>query len=468
MLADMKEAVIVRIRNEKEKMKKGRQCVDALLERWNDTAALVSVIMLKLTMDFFYVKVVFVIYSHMYGRYSMEPNAGRYIMSWGIFILLWKVMPKEGQGIKTLFLHVQFILIILPMLTIYAIMLEQSTAYMLLVTGAILIECLILMERDKKYRPVKIEGLSGFVSVWFIIFIPLMLALIWTYGGFWGLAAWDWQKLYKIRAAAEYPVILSYIIPWLTLTIVPFYIAYSLEKQKYILTGILIVIDIFLYMIVPNKIIYLSLAVVIGVYILAKSKHLLKLLYMGLTGLMLLLSAIFFFERKSMGSIGRSKISRYGIAIVGDRFLFGSALNKFWFYDFFSKFPKVHFADGTLGKLLGSTNLYRYSSGQMVDAFFTGSRLGVASYNTGYLGDGYAEAGVLGVLLCAVVLAYIVAYISNYEGKMPFTILAPMTVWYVIVLADVALTTVLLTSGLLIFIFLLAVYAGESEERGKS
>lgn len=461
MLAGMKESVIWLFNSEKVKIEKIWGSITALLDRWNNTVGLICAIILKLTIDFYFVKVIS--YRYQYDWYAVKPNAGKYILAWLIFTLLWKVMPKEERSVKALFLHVQFIFVLLPMLTIYAFTSEQSTKYMLLVTVAVLIESFILNGKSKtKYRPVKIDGLRSFVSVWFIFFIPLMAILIWLYGDFWGLEAWDFVKLYEIRKAARYPVILSYMNSQLTTAIVPFYVVYSLERHQYILTGILLIIDIFLYMILAYKGIYLLLVVVIGVYILAKSRHLLKFLYMGLTGGLILLAAMSFFERKQMSSI-----TSFGAALVGNRFLFVPAASKFWFYDFFQKFPKVHFADGTLGKLLGLTNLYKYSSGEMVYAFIVGDKLGNANFNTGYLGDAYAEAGTMGVLLFAVLLASIVSWISNYEGKIPFVILAPMIVLYVIVLSDVTLTTVLLTSGLLVFIIFLAVYAGESEEEGK-
>lgn len=41
--------------------------------------------------------------------------------------------------------------------------------------------------------------------------------------------------------------------------------------------------------------------------------------------------------------------------------------------------------------------------------------LGLSNSNTGYLGDGYAQAGEIGVTICSIALTYIVDYISNHS-----------------------------------------------------
>ena len=459
MLERVKNELNERTKNQRVKVERLQQAVIYQLNRWNNRAALISVIILKLVMDFFFIKVVANIYGY-YDYYRVDPNAGKYIVSWIICILLWGMMPKE-ESIKAFFLHVQFILLIMPMLTLYAFTPDRSTIYMLVVTVAIIIESFLLTRKKRKYKPFKIKEISEFVSVFFCFFIPLMLALIWSYGGFSGLEAFDLDKLYEIRAAAEYPAALSYIISWLTITIIPFYIVYCLDNRKYGIAVVLLMIDIFLYMILAHKMIYLSLIVIVGVYILAKSGHLVKLMYIGMIGLLILLTGMFFIEKNT------STATLMGVSFVGNRFLFGSATNKFFFYDFFSQYPKIHFSDGMIGKMLGMTNLYGYPSGQIIYGFVTEGGLGLSNSNTGYLGDGYAQAGIVGIIACAVVLAYIIDYISTYDEKISFAVLAPMVALYVIVLADVALTTVLLTSGLFIFIVLLAIYARENSERGK-
>ncbi|MCM1185647.1 MAG: hypothetical protein NC251_00975 [Lachnoclostridium sp.] len=459
MLKKVKKNLYDTIGRQKAKIEGMYRYGTGLLNNWNDNVALASVIILKVVMDFFFVTVI----SNIYGYnefFEVHTNASKYILSWVICMLIWRLMPK-GESIKALFMHLQFILLILPMFTLYAFTLSRSTKYILLVSVAIIIECLILTQKKTKYFPPKLKNLSTHTNVMVGFLIPLIAILIWTYGGFSGLEAFDLDKLYEIRALAEYPTVLSYINTWLTLTIIPFYIVYCLDKHQYILVGILLMIELCLYMILAHKMIYLAMLVVLVAYILAKSKHLVKLLYIGLTGLLLLLTAMFLFEKDI------STITLIGISFVGYRFLFLSATNKFFFYDFFSQYPHIYFSDGTIGKLLGMTNLYKYTSGQMVYGFAEKGELGLSSSNTGYLGDGYAQLGALGIIICAIALAYIIDYISNYEGKIPFCILASMVTLYVIVLADVALTTVLLTSGLFIFIIFLAIYAEDNIERNK-
>ena len=59
-----------------------------------------------------------------------------------------------------------------------------------------------------------------------------------------------------------------------------------------------------------------------------------------------------------------------------------------------------------IGKMLGLTNLYNGSEGQIVYAFNGGDFKSV-NLNTGYLGESYAQLGFFGMLLMSVLFAYV-------------------------------------------------------------
>ncbi len=422
-----------------------------MLDRWNDRMYYIVFVYLKVIMDIFFVVVASQIYQYHY--YEVHGNAIKYILSWVIYLVLVVLMPKKENSIKTFFLHIQLLIMVLPMLTLYAFTENRSTIYILQVSMAIVLEILVLKEGKKEYKPVRIKNLKAFVSTFMLFLIPLITVLTINYGGFSGFSAFNAEVLNNIRANASYPALLSYLIMWCIHIFIPFYIVYCLEKKHYVLAAFLVFDDIVLYMVLAQKIIYLSLAVILVVYALSKTGHFIKLMHLavcvGLTAMIIL----FLVEKSDV-----SMLIIICVSLLGDRFLFQPALNKFLYYDIFSQYPKLYFSDGMIGKCMGLTNIYKYEPGQLAFGYVWNGRYGESNSCTGYLGDGYAQLGFIGIIIGAVVLALLVKYIDHYCDNIAFGILAAIMALYVVMLNDGALQTVLLSGGLFIFLIFLAIY----------
>lgn len=143
--------------------------------------------------------------------------------------------------------------------------------------------------------------------------------------------------------------------------------------------------QLILYMGTGEKFNYLIILVILSFYIISIIKIKNKSLFIY-SGLIFLILFLFVYKNYTF------------ISLLGERFLFGPAVNKFLYYDFFSYYPKHYFADGIIGKCLGITYQYVATSGQLVFAFFYKGRLFESNSVTGYLGDGYAQAGFLGII----------------------------------------------------------------------
>lgn len=150
------------------------------------------------------------------------------------------------------------------------------------------------------------------------------------------------------------------------------------------------------------------------------------------------------------------------ISLLGERFLFGPAVNKFLYYDFFSYYPKHYFADGIIGKCLGITYQYVATSGQLVFAFFYKGRLFESNSVTGYLGDGYAQAGFLGIILFAFLKVLLFKFISLTTNGVPDKIRIPMIIIPIFTLNDAGLLTVFFSGGLFLIILLFYIYPEEN------
>ena len=437
----------------KENMENMRKTVLGSRANSNGCLCLFLSVCLKILMDIFYVTTVTDIFRYHY--YQIEIDVIKYFFSWIVFIVILMLIPREENSLKAFFLHIQLIVMILPLLTIYAFTEGKSTQYLLIVVLTIVVECLILRKEKKAYQPIRLKGMKSYINVVMVLLIPACTVLLIAYGGFNGLSAFDVKRVYEIRGNASYPLVLSYLKMWMIYTIIPFYIVYCLEKKKYILSFLLVVNDLILYMVLAQKVIYLSLVVILSVYYASKTKHLVKVMYIGFCILLFSLIVLNFFDARGVASTFTILL----VAFMGDRFLFGPALNKFIYFDIFSHYPKLYFSDGLIGRFMGSTNPYKYGPGQMTFAYIWNGRYGESNSCTGYLGDGYAQLGIIGVLGGGIILAFLIKYISQYQGKISYAILSATIAFYVISLNDTALHTVLMSCGLFVFLVLLAVYS---------
>ena len=416
-------------------------------------------IVLKILMDIFFVSVV--AQKFPYDYYEVNGNAIRYLISWGIVLVIYLLMPQEERSVKAFFMHVQFVIMILPLTTLYAFTVGKSTKYILVVTVAVLLECLILRKPGKVYYPVKITGIKPYISVLVIVGLPVCLILILNHGGFNGLEAFHPAAVTAIRKSASYPVWLNYAIMWCIYVIIPFFMVYCLENKKYLAAVLLVLGDLVIYMVVAKKIIYLSIVVILAVYVAARLGQAIRIMYLGMSTLLGTITVFHLVERNGQATALTNLLASF----VGERFLFTSAFNKFAYYEVFREYPKLYFSDGLIGKCLGLADIYRWEPGQMIFGYVWNGRFGESNSCTGYLGDGYAQLGVAGIFLCAAVIGFLIRYIDRYKNTFAFAILAPMAALYAVILNDTPLQTTLVSCGLFLFLILLAVYGEKREER---
>jgi hypothetical protein len=419
---------------------------------------LIIAITYRISLDFYYITAVSPQYD--YGGLDLNPNGIKYLISWIIYLLVFITIPKIENSIPSFFLNLQFIVMFAPMTSIYSLK-NCSTLYLLMISFVIIMQVFILKPNNNTPITISLFNLDKYTTTFMIIFIPAILIIAVLWGGFYGLAAFNLTFLNEIRQNANYPLVLSYLLCWLPDAIIPFYLAYALSKKKYFLAGCLVFIDILLYMVLGQKFIYLSLIVILAVFVVSKTKHLIKLMYLGFSGICLTTTVLYILESFSESRIFSETMNSF----LGIRFLFSPALNKFIYYDFFSQYPKVFFSDGLIGKLLGFTNIYNGSNGQTIYAYLTGDQLYTSNSNTGYFGDSYAQFGVFGLLIMSIILAYIIKFISSNSNGLNYSLIVSVISIEIIILNDGAILTTLLSNGLAIIIILLLIY---SKPKGKT
>ena len=403
----------------------------------------------RISLDIMYIYAISPAFSYL--GLTLVPSSMKYIISIIIYLILFYIMPKKEMDFSSFFLNFQFAVMIAPLLSYYALN-NQSTVYVLMVAGCVLLQTWIICYKKKSVNKyVCISHIQPYVSIVLAFVVMTSIAFSILYNGFAGLQIFDFGYLYYFREHREVPLIISYFVPWTYSAIIPFFIVLFLNGQKYINVIACCVLQLIMYMCTGARFAYLILFVVFFVYFLARWKILINGMFAGL--ICACIVATVFFKFNTISGI-RSIVDTAAISIFGMRFLFIPALNKFSYYEFFSANVFSFFSDGQIGRLFSLSYPYQASLGR-INAFSLGAANNAIA---GYLGDSYAQAGFIGMLFISALLAFIIRFVSGAEKFYPFSVLTAIFISFLVILNDNALFTTLFTSGMLLLIFLFFIY----------
>jgi len=388
--------------------------------------------------------------------FECNPNLIRYVISWGLLAIGYVGMPKEENSKLSFFFQIQWFFTVMPMLTLYVFNSDKTSSLYMTYVFVVIVVQNIVVQRVKNVLPVKLNSkidVRGYFSIGLIIITIFCIVVINLWNNFEGLKAFDFSYIYTMREKLEFPNGFAYLIAWVTRVIIPFlYMKYMVEK-KFGMAVALFAMQVFLYMILGYKYLLLLMVLYTAIFLICKLKIPIKAVALGANFLVFL--GIYSYQ---IEKIGTNNLSIKINALLGDRFLFIPALNKFQYYGFFSEHPKVWFANGTIGKCLGETNLYKYSMGYTICGWFRNGKL-EADFNTGYLGDAYAQVGFVGMLLMGVILAIIVIFINSYSKYISDVILYGFIGYVAYSMNDGALLTACITGGIWLIILICMIYA---------
>lgn len=425
--------------------------LNCCLEKYHIILIYVVMIIYKLSLEVFYVFKI----SPLYSREGLTFNGYtlNYFLSWIGFLFLLKIMPKNKKGISNIFLQLQFILTIIPMITYYGFT-TNSLIYFCMIISVITIETFLLAKNKKNHSTITFSTNKKILTIFFMGMIICVYFFVLAYSGFHGLKAFDLSYLYEIRKGIKYPTILSYLSGWVLSAIIPFFILYFMEKKRYIRVAILIIFMILFYMSMGNKSIYLSTAVLLIAYVLCKCKQLTLGICSGISIVCIAITCADFIPTPTIIQRGAD----LGAAIIGERFLFAPSANKFIYYDCFTDLPKVGFSEGLIGKAFGLTYPYKGSMGQTAYAYFNKGQLFRSNSNTGYLGDSYGQAGFIGMIVTAFLLCQFLKLLEIIGANWSETVMLPLTLLLVILLNDSAFISIFFSAGWGITVLLLILF----------
>lgn len=413
----------------------------------NNITIFIFLILYKLLLDLSYI--VFIHKNYEYMGFILDLNLYKYVFSLFIFVVIYYMLPKDNDKPSSIFLQLHFIIMIIPMFTIYALM-NESNVFFILSMIIFSVQYIIL----KLIPNIKIVRIKESKYILYILLIGITFFVYFSMikaNGI-SLRALNILNVYDIRDGVSYPFLMTYLVTWQAKVINPFLIAISYMNKNKKLLFTSIILQLILYLITAHKsYLLITIAILIVMKILFSKRDFLKvisqkaaLLTTGLIGFYVILTSL------TMPSLFLRRL------------LFIPAQIKFHYYDFFSKNEFLYFSQGTIGGILQLKYPYDMNSANMIGSiYFNNPQI---SSNTGYIADAYANMGFLGMLLIALIFVFILVLIDSLSIKLGKGLTVGLTLFPIMALNDSALQTTLLTGGLLFLLIVLYLYSSSHEE----
>lgn len=401
-------------------------------------------IVYRIILDLAYAITIVPYWSFSHG-FTFEFDFVKCLQSYGLAVILSLFTPSISKNVINIFLNLQLYITIMPMLTLYAYSERQMYIIVFIVLVHVL-QCIIsLLLTSIKLSKSSIKYRHSEKIVYLLCFSITGVVLVWTFANIGllnGLKAFNFLQVYEIREVSDEQLggILGYFQPWVIKIIIPFGMSYALCKKKKGLLLCLCVVQLYIYSAFASKSIFFTVFLVIGVWIILKF-NMLKWLFR--VGMILYVGGI------TVVDVLLSRMTMLSSYLLR-RVLFVPASVKYYYYDFFENRDKVYYADGTIGAIFGVQPKYTKPIPLLI-----AEHAGLDAYlNTGYLGETFANAGFIGVILISVLLVVYLCLIERYLSNQSQEILIITSMYLLYSFGEGGFFTIMLTYGGLLFLLI--------------
>ena len=244
--------------------------------------------------------------------------------------------------------------------------------------------------------------------IYLSIFIGLLVLLLTIARGGLNFLNFDFSSVYEFRrdASSSRGAILNYLLLNYIGVILSFGFALAIYLKKYLFIALLIFINTLIFGLTSNKSFLFVGVFTLGLYYIlglrSPKKALILLFCVISAGLTLL-----FVYDPDLLELPTLFVRRY---------LFVPAYANFLYWEFFTTNPYAYWSDSTVG--LGIVQSpYGVSTPRVIGSYFTGIDVSSRAIqfhnaNTGWLGSGYGNAGVVGMLIYAVLSGVVTNYVN--------------------------------------------------------
>lgn len=379
-----------------------------------------------------------------YEGFVLQPVEWKWYFALVAVAALSVITPTAQGRPSTLFLQMTVAILLIPMLVMFHAA-DKPTDYVLQVLACYVLT--VVLVPLLKIRPPRFIVMSNHnLRRTAFALASLYIVAIFAMGGARYLN-FDLLRVYDFRsdAASNLPVAFAYISPIMAKVIVPIAFVLSLIYRRYLMAAVFVGFSVLIFGLTAHKSTLFFPLMIFFVYVISRGKWLIAKFNLAILAL-LLAGLADFAVFQNEGWVANLMMRR--------QFFVPGQLN-YIYYEFFSQNGLVYFSNS---KITFDLIEYPYplDVAHLIGLkYFDDERTGA---NTGWLGSGYMQAGFLGMLLYAAIIAAIFKYIdscASQSGERALvTASAVVPVYALITSSD--LLTALLTHGLYVNLLIIA------------
>ena len=411
---------------------------------------LIGVIIYKIILDFAYL--VF-IQPYVTAAYKTDFNILRYILGFTFVTILYFIIKQIKNNFSSFFIKLFYCLMFIPITTVFSGKDYSILNYALFFMEFVLLSLTICIferktsetqkkERKRASKKSKIISIiSKIIYYGFIANTLIVLISCIYFNGLPTLKAINLKNVYEVRANFQLPKPFNYLYNFEIKFILTFLLILYLHKKDYLKLGLIILIQLFIFLIKGDRIVLLSIPLALGTYYVFKLYKYCKMekLIAPTFGVMTAFSVIIY------------HLYNLGYSIFVNRLLILPAHLKFMYLDFFETNPKIHIVGTIFNTILKIPNPYaEYPYQNMIGELYFNK--GTMYANTGFLAEGFARIGYIGLIILPIILGIIIFMISKKTSKMDASFLAAIAIMPLFNLNDAYLLSSLTTGGILLLI----------------
>lgn len=363
-------------------------------------------------------------------------------------LILFVLFTPLREGARTFFLNVLLTSYLVPSLVLYAFA-DEPTSAALLIWLALGI---VYAASAFPFPRIELTRISPITMMWFLALASFGLIFsFFIFGGF-RYFNLDFSRVYDLRreAAEDLPGIFAYLYSVFSKTVIPFGITVALLYRNYLFVVFFFCAAILLFGLTTHKSILFTPIVVLGVFFfLARYRRYSVIISLFIIAIIAALIAAY------LDSVyDASPLFGWYESLFMQRVMMVPPLLDYFFLEFFSENPKYFWSDSrvTFG-LVGSPYGGITAPFIIGEAYFDNVAM---SANAGFIGSGYSQAGIIGVVVYAICVGLTVSIFQTYGRHLgvPF-VAASMLGQFLSMSSATDFLTMFLTHGLLLALIIL-------------
>lgn len=412
----------------------------------------ISIIMLKISLDYKYYTWLAPLQLNVYTR---DFNLLKYLNGVAWLVIIFVAINHKRRSVSTFLITLVYIMQIIPITTIYALGNKEALCYNGICFSFYLTIFVVnhidfgvgnkLLEPSLKY--------SRVIEVAMIAICFMMFAYIVKKNGLPTLTALNIYKVYELRESGSFSIgtYPGYVLSWVTNVIIPFFVTKYILEKKFARTVIFIAMIFMVYLYGGHKSdLFVSIVVIIVAFWLKRKEsytEILSALCFGITALVIISSI----------NIPGNNIFLEIFSLFGRRVMLLSAQNKFAYFDYFSKNPKMG-----LGGLFPTWFLHfnaRYVDldyTRAISAIYYGTPESVS--NTGYFAECHTRFGYYGYMLEGILFASILKLLDVAQKNIGYALLTGTSLCIFIGICDAFLLNSLVLGPMMMLVFIALFY----------